>query len=133
MQKKNFIGFRDRVLLHLLRFEKEVYENIHNSQVDGPYMDFLVHLTQEGIADGVGTRQSTIYKELQTLSLPVREGEEPLIQVLDKVRIPGKERVCSIYFLTQYGHDLAARKRTYLENIKPVIYAICNHRSIPNP
>ena len=51
MQKKNFIGFRDRVLLHLLRFSKEVYENIHGASVDGSYREFLQHLTQEGIAD----------------------------------------------------------------------------------
>ena len=116
MQKKNFIGFRDRVLLQLLRFEKEVYENIHGDEVDGVFRDFLIHLTQEGIADAVGTKQSTIYKELQALKLPALEGEEPLIRSIEKVRIPGKERACAIYFLTQYGHDLAAQKRTYLED-----------------
>lgn len=116
MQKKNFIGFKDRVLLHLLRFEKEVFENIHGNSVDGSYKDFLIHLTQDGIADGVGTKQSTIYKELQTLRLPTLEGEEPLIQIIDKVHIPGKKRVCSIYYLTQYGSDIASQKRTYLEN-----------------
>jgi len=115
MQKKNFIGFRDRVLIHLLGFEKDVYENIHHDEVDGQYRDFLIHLTQEGIADGVGTKQSTIYKELQTLSVQTIEGEEPLIRVLKKAHVPGKERTCAIYFLTQYGVDLAAQKRTYLE------------------
>ncbi len=115
MQRKNFIGYRDRVLLHLLNFEKDVYENIHNGVVDGNYSDFLIHLTQEGIADSVGTKQSTIYKELQNLRLPTLDGEEPLIHVIEKVRIPGKERVCAIYYLTQYGHDLAAQKTTYLE------------------
>lgn len=116
MQKKNFIGFRDRVLLQLLQFEKDVYENIHGDEVDGQFRDFLIHLTQEGIAAGVGTKQSTIYKELQALKEPTLAGEEPLIRSIDKIRIPGKERACAIYFLTQYGHDLAAQKRTYLEN-----------------
>ncbi len=104
------------MLLHLLQFEKEVYENIHGDDVGGTYKDFLTYLTQEGIADGVGTKQSTIYKELQTLRVPVLTGEDPLIRVIDKVRIPGRERACAIYFLTPYGLDLAVQKRTYLEN-----------------
>ncbi len=116
MQKKNFIGFKDRILLHLLQYDKEIYDNIHGNEIDGTYKDFLFHLTQDGISDGVGTKQSTIYKELQNLKIPAIEGEESLIQVIDKVRIPGKERACSIYFLTQYGSDLAAQKKTYLEN-----------------
>ncbi len=116
MQKKNFIGFRDRILLHLLRFEKEVYENIHGGDVDGSYKEFLINLTQEGIADSVGTKQSTIYKELQTLRTPAIAGEEPLILMLDKVRIPGKERACSVYFLSNYGHDLAEQKKKYIED-----------------
>jgi archaellum biogenesis ATPase FlaH len=116
MQKKNFIGFKDRVLLHLLQYEKDVYDNIHGSEIDGTYKDFLFHLTQDGISEGVGTKQSTIYKELQNLKIPAIESEEPLIQTIDRVRIPGKERACSIYFLTQYGSDLAAQKKTYLEN-----------------
>ena len=107
MQKKNFIGFRDRILLHLLRFEKDVYDNIHGDEVDGLYKDFLFNLTQEGIAANVGTKQSTIYKELQTLRNPTLPDEEPLIKMIDKVRIPGKERACSIYYLSHYGHDLA--------------------------
>lgn len=115
MQRKNFIGFRDRVLLHLLRFEKEVYDNIHHGDLDGTHRDFLKFLTQEGIADGVGTKQSTIYKELQALRIPSLEGEEPLIETIDKIRIPGKERACSIYYLTRYGHDIASQKRSYFE------------------
>jgi hypothetical protein len=115
MKKKNFIGFRDRVLIHLLQFEKNVYDNIHQNSVDGSDRDFLYFLTQEGIADGVGTKQSTIYKELQTLRIPTLEGEEPMIQIIEKVRIPGKERACAIYYLTPYGHDLAAQKRNYIE------------------
>jgi hypothetical protein len=116
MQKKNFIGFRDRILLHLLRFEKEVYDNIHGDEVDGSYREFLINLTQEGIAESVGTKQSTIYKELQTLRNPAIDGEEPLIKMLDKIRIPGKERACSIYFLSTYGHDLAEQKKNYIED-----------------
>jgi hypothetical protein len=116
MQKKNFIGFRDRILLHLLRFEKEVYDNIHGDEVDGSYREFLINLTQEGIADSVGTKQSTIYKELQTLRTSAIEGEEPLIRILDRIRIPGKERSCSIYFLSPYGHDLAEQKKNYIED-----------------
>lgn len=115
MQKKNFVGFRDRVLLHLLQFAKQVYDNIHGDQIDGDERDFLAHLTQEGIAEGVGTKQSTIYKELQTLRSPAVEGEEPLINAIEKARVPGKKRACTIYYLTQYGKDLAHQKMTYLE------------------
>ena len=112
---KSFIGFRDRVLLHLLRFEKEVYDNIHGAEVDGLNIKFLNHLTQEGIAEGIGTKQSSIFKELHALCLPVIEGEEPLIKSIEKVRIPGRERVCTIYFLTQFGDELARQKLHYLE------------------
>ena len=116
MQRKNFIGFRDRVLLHLLRFDKDVYENIHSKEIDGTHRDFLSHLTQEGIAAGVGSKQSTIYKELLTLREPALEGGDSLIHVIDKARIPGRERVCAVYYLTHYGQDLAEQKRAYLEN-----------------
>jgi archaellum biogenesis ATPase FlaH len=116
MKKKNFIGFRDRILLHLLKFEKDVYENIHGNKVDGDYRDFLINLTQEGIANGVGTKQSTIYKELKTLYDPGQSNEEPLINIIEKVRIPGRERSCAIYFLTPYGQDLAYQKRSYIEH-----------------
>jgi hypothetical protein len=103
------------VLLHLLRFEKEVFDNIHEDEVDGQNQKFLVYLTQEGIAEGIGTKQSSIFKELHALCLPTIEGEEPLIHFIEKVRIPGRERVCSIYFLTQYGLEMAKQKLNYLE------------------
>ena len=118
MHKRNFVGFRDRILLHLQQFEKDVYENIHNNEVDGENREFLVNLTQEGIADSVGTKQSTIYKELQNLREPAIQGETALIEVVEKVRVPGKDRACAIYFLSPYGQDLAAQKRSYLESKK---------------
>jgi archaellum biogenesis ATPase FlaH len=99
----------------MLNFEKDVYENIHNDEVDGEYREFLIHLTQEGIAEGVGTKQTTVYKELQLLREPALKGEEPLINIIERIRIPGKERACAIYYLTQYGLDLATQKRSYLE------------------
>jgi hypothetical protein len=101
MHKRNFVGFRDRILLHLQQFEKDVYENIHNSEVDGENRSFLVNLTQEGIADSVGTKQSTIYKELQNLREPALKDESALIEVVDKVcmcdilSIPIREGSCS--------------------------------------
>jgi hypothetical protein len=88
------------------------------NEVDGSESEFLNNLTQEGIADAIGAKQSSIFKELHALCIPTLENEEPLIKSLEKVRIPGRERVCSIYFLSHYGLEITKQKLHYFEEKK---------------
>jgi hypothetical protein len=94
------------------------------NEVDGSESEFLKKLTQEGIADAIGTKQSSIFKELQALCLPILENEEPLIIFIEKVRIPGRERVCTIYFLSQYGLEITNQKLHYFEEKKIEVYGL---------
>jgi len=101
--KKSLLTVRERVLLHLLAFQK------YNQDADAPRS-----VTQDGIAQGTDVGRNNITKVVTDLS------DEGLVETQNK-RVKGLTSMRKVYFLTSEGFQDALALKRQIESTRIVI------------